>query len=734
MPNTQSRPVTVNQEHLIKVLTEHQYSDLRTPLREYVANAHDACRDRADAKIQVWTDRRMRSIHISDNGCGMTEQVIIDAFTCLGGHYGKDGSVGQFGLGVLSAFVIADMLEVQTRSADEPHGWRLEWPRQAGKFTLEPIERAEVGTHATLVVNDENLSLVDDRTVRAYLKRQFGLFTTPILVGTDQTPVNKYHGWLRQQALDQKPHLLPMAEARDIMRQYCVSMDMIAVYGYFDPHGVRILLGLPAVEHSPLDLHKTWFFCKGILVRENVKKFFPENLSCLVGLFDHPGFKLQLDRENLIEDQNFLGLKNDLADHAMNFLILLGQERPAVMEQMLRLHRSMLLAHGQGEPRLRDLFREHYRFTTTNGTLRWAELVAFCSPPGDRSIYLLSESNFRLHVVAVAKERHVVVVEANDIEASLLEDIARAEGYQVVDAARLIDSEAKLSVPTPFRDLAARLAPSLVRHGIPRVLPMNLPQQSVPAIFETGTEVSAGASGQIARAFSVQGMLLNIAHPLVERLAQRATTLDLKLLQRAADLLFYIAVLDSPFHETRLRVAGEITASLVYALERELSMPASEPAASMQAKCFVSVPYKSPFDKVFGAVHQVLGSAPYYWKLVRSDDKVEGAELLTSIQRSIAASRRFIADVSGMNPNVLLELGMMLERDATSTVILADRTTFKDMPADLRGSMCLVYEEKLRNDPQAMRTWLELELRRNAGFCALQGRVEESNNEPRRAP
>lgn len=724
MPSANRRPVPVNREHLIKVLTEHQYSDSRTPLREYVANAHDACRERAEPSIQVWTDRRLRSIHIRDNGCGMTEEVIVNAFTCLGGHRGQDGSVGQFGLGVLSAFVIADMLEVQTRSAEESNGWRLEWARQAGEFTLEPIERAEIGTHATLAVNDENLSLVDDRAVRAYLKRQFGLFTTPIYVGTDQTPVNKHYLWLRQQALGQKPHLLPMAEAREIMRQYCTSMDMIALYGCFDTQGVRILLGLPAVEHSPLDLHKTWFFCKGILVRENVKKFFPENLSCLVGLFDHPAFKLQLDRENLIEDQSYLGLRNDLPEHAMNFLTLLAQERPAVMEQVLRLHRSMLLAHGQGEPRLRDLFREHYRFATTNGSLRWAELVAFCSPPGDRTIYLLSESNFRLHVLAVAQERHRVVVEANDIEASLLEDIARAEGYQVVDAARLIDSAAKLSVPAPFRDLAARLSPPLVRHGIPRVLPMNLPQQSVPAIFETGTEMSTGAGGQAARTFGVQGMLLNIAHPLVERLAQRATTLDLKLLQRAADLLFYIAVLDSPFHETRLRVAGEITASLVYALERELAMPVGESAAGMQAQCFVAMPYKSPFDVVFGAVHQVLGGAPYYWRLARSDDKVEGAELLTGIRRNIAASRRFLADVSELNPNVLLELGMMLEHDAAATVIIVDQKTFRDLPADLRGSICLVYDEQLRRDPPALRAWFERELRRNVGFCALQGRVD----------
>lgn len=67
---------------------------------------------------------------------------------------------------------------------------------------------------------------------------------------------------------------------------------------------------------------------------------------------------------------------------------------------------------------------------------------------------------------------------------------------------------------------------------------------------------------------------------------------------------------------------------------------------------------------------------------------------------------------------------MMLEHDAAATVIIVDQKTFRDLPADLRGSICLVYDEQLRRDPPALRAWFERELRRNVGFCALQGRVD----------
>lgn len=326
--------------HLLKILTESLHSEPWTPVREYLANAHDACQGRTDPDICIFAEKG--TIQIRDNGCGMTEEVIRRAFTCIGGHraHGDGRPIGQFGLGVLSAFIIADRLVVETRSQDEPHGWRVQWGRREGYYTLTAIDRAEVGTHATLHVDSAHREMAFDSGIRSYVEKQLGLFTTPIRVGKERQPTNRHHRWLREQAADPRPRLMQAQEARDLFRTYCKTVPLIAAYGAFLPDVVRILLGIPVNEQNAESLaaHKVWLFCQGILVKGNIESFFPENLAFLVGLLDHPDFLLQIDRENLIRDRNFSELRGQIDEHAMNFLLLLAAHEPGTMEQVLQTH------------------------------------------------------------------------------------------------------------------------------------------------------------------------------------------------------------------------------------------------------------------------------------------------------------------------------------------------------------------------------------------------------------
>ncbi|TMQ02380.1 MAG: hypothetical protein E6J91_52260, partial [Deltaproteobacteria bacterium] len=234
--------VTADIPHLLEILSKRLNNDPYAAIREYVSNAHDASRSYAASSIWIGCDDR--SITIEDRGCGMTSEVIRTAFSRIGGHYkaGPNRGIGEFGLGVLTAFMIAERLVVETRSEGDAHGWRLEWLRGRQRFTLQAIPRTERGTTATLHLAEEHREMAYEPGIRDYVSRVLGLLPMPIHIGRSELPANPHHAWLTEQAPKGAGQLVSSPAAYDILRRYC-QLDLIAAYGATGANGSRILLG-----------------------------------------------------------------------------------------------------------------------------------------------------------------------------------------------------------------------------------------------------------------------------------------------------------------------------------------------------------------------------------------------------------------------------------------------------------------------------------------------------------
>ena len=139
-PLTGQHETPVNLPGLMQVLSKHLYSTPMVAIRELVQNAHDAIVRRrleegaADrlAEIRVTGDTQNRTIVIHDTGSGLTEQEIHDFLATVGVGYTRHlrqqdddtGLIGMFGLGFLSAFVLAERVTVHTTSWKTPdEGW-----------------------------------------------------------------------------------------------------------------------------------------------------------------------------------------------------------------------------------------------------------------------------------------------------------------------------------------------------------------------------------------------------------------------------------------------------------------------------------------------------------------------------------------------------------------------------------------------------------------------------------
>ena len=129
----------LNLPGLLKVLAEHLYSTKRVGVRELIQNAHDSCvrraveqdDDRYHPRIDLFIQAKSHVLQVADNGSGLTEEEIHNYLTVIGRGYTQElrerlaaddletsrELIGQFGIGFLSAYLLASEVTVEMRSA-----------------------------------------------------------------------------------------------------------------------------------------------------------------------------------------------------------------------------------------------------------------------------------------------------------------------------------------------------------------------------------------------------------------------------------------------------------------------------------------------------------------------------------------------------------------------------------------------------------------------------------------
>lgn len=724
--------VQANIQHLIKILTEHASMDPCTPIREYISNAHDASLDIENPKISIWGEGD--KLMIEDHGVGMTKSVIIDAFTTIAGHksqISEKDSVGMFGIGVLSAFMIAEKLEVITRNLEEKHGWQLVWKRSQTTFSLIPFEKEEQGTLAILHLedNEETLDLIRSEVLEGYIKRTFALFSMPIFVGNNSSPVNTQSQVLEQ--LNVQPNeakLISGAEIYNLMRM-STKLDLRTIYHAYEEDGTRIFLGIPYGEHCPLDLHKIIFYSKGVLIHGNTRNFFPENLSFVVGLIDHPNFHIQLTRETLFrQDQAFKKIKSTMESHILRFLELIANENRSLIEEVLRTHCTMLIAHAQKTKRLRDLFKKHYCFITSAGEIKWNEILSYATVENRQRIIHVSASEIKAYqdLLVTGSAKGFLTVYASGGEQIILQQIADSEGVIIKDPSRL-HPEKEIEVPEAFRALAGKLNGYFLRKGVRAVKFINDGEKrDFPAIFRIRTEqgnlMASANNMQQQGTMTIDALMLNIANPLIRSLAGKKD-LTKEMLIEISDSLYQIAILNSPFVDLLISNNRLIAENLAKFLFKTTGTKEKVKLNNGKAKCFIALPFNKKFTVIWEAVNNVLTRSPYFWQVIRGDHYIYGQILLNSIRNHLKTSHRLIADISGLNANVLIELGLMLanETESGELLILCDEETLQRLPTDLSGVLLAVYSKEDRANLEKMERWFGEKIRTFREFIAIAG-------------
>ncbi len=197
---------------LLHLVTHSLYSNKEIFLRELISNASDACdklryealnnaglyEDAPTLEIRVAFDKAAKTLTISDNGIGMSQQEAIDHLgtiaksgtrdfmSKLSGDQQSDAKdqgalIGQFGVGFYSGFIVADKIVVETRRAGAPAAEGVRWTSGgSGDFEVETITQEKRGTHIILHLRDDADEFLSNWKIKSIIGKYADHIALPI--------------------------------------------------------------------------------------------------------------------------------------------------------------------------------------------------------------------------------------------------------------------------------------------------------------------------------------------------------------------------------------------------------------------------------------------------------------------------------------------------------------------------------------------------------------------------
>ena len=318
--------ISVQSENIFPIIKKFLYTDQEIFLRELVSNAVDATKKLStlsrvgefedsihDCKVEVSINEKKKTITISDNGIGMTEEEVEKYITQLAFSGATefvekwkdkepDQMIGHFGLGFYSAFMVSKNVTIVTKSfqkGSEAVEWNCDGTTS---YTLDKGKRKKRGTDVILHLTDEDAEVyLSTWKVKELLKKYCRFLPIPIEFEGEQIN-NPNPIWTKKPAdltdEDYKKfyeELYPMQEAP--LFHIHINTDY--------PFNLTGVLYFPKVNQA-LDNRKdrVQLYSNQVFVTEDVKDVLPEYLVLLQGVIDSPDIPLNVSRSSLQSDTN----------------------------------------------------------------------------------------------------------------------------------------------------------------------------------------------------------------------------------------------------------------------------------------------------------------------------------------------------------------------------------------------------------------------------------------------
>ena len=339
----QTGTISVQSENIFPIIKKFLYSEQEIFLRELISNAVDATSklktlaskgefqgELGDLTIHVELDPEAKTLTISDRGIGMTAKEVekylnqvafSSAAEFLKKHKDDANIIGHFGLGFYSAFMVADKVEVITKSYKKSKGavWSCEGDPT---YTLDSHDRKERGTDVVLHISEDAVEFLDKGRIDGLLNKYCKFLPVPIQHGMRTETRYEGEGEDREEIKEELPNVINNTDPawtkkpsklkeEDYKAFYSELYPMSAsplfwIHLNIDyPFNLTGILYFPKVGNQfELQKNKIQLYSNQVYVTDDVKEIVPEFLTLLHGVIDSPDIPLNVSRSYLQSDSN----------------------------------------------------------------------------------------------------------------------------------------------------------------------------------------------------------------------------------------------------------------------------------------------------------------------------------------------------------------------------------------------------------------------------------------------
>ena len=563
----------VNLRGVIDLLSHHLYSGPQVYVRELLQNAVDAITARLQVEPQHQGEIRLELVQprdhqpatliVSDNGIGLTEEEIHRFLATIGQSskreaLNRDDFIGQFGIGLLSCFVVSNEIVVITRSL-EPGSKAVEWRgRSDGTYAIRTLEHeGEPGTQVFLRAKPGCQEFFEPQYLLS-TTRHFGSllpFSIQFAAGDERTTIHEEAPWridYGDRAAEREAFL---AYGRRVLEtDFFDALPLRSTAGGVE--GIAFVL-----PYSPnLAARRTHrVYLKNMLLSEQADNLLPDwafFVKCVINASD---LRPTASRESFYEDENLQAAREALGQCLRSYLMHMARHDRPRLDALIGIHYLAIKALAVEDDDFYRLFIELLPFETSLGEMTLGEYLA----RNPMVHYVRTRDEFRQIAGVAAAQSKCIINGGYTYDAELLEKLPEAiPGRQVerLEGADLAESFDDLSLEEregvfAFLKLAdVVLSPFRCAVEMKKFEPAALPAlyttndsatflRSVEQSKEVSDDLWSSVLDRIADqpAAAAQSQLcLNYKNTLVRKIAHLQ---DRKLIQRSLEMLYVQSLL-----------------------------------------------------------------------------------------------------------------------------------------------------------------------------------------------
>jgi molecular chaperone HtpG len=467
---------------VLKLVTHSLYTNREIFLRELISNASDAL-DKArytalvdtslegqalEPSVRISADAERGVLVIEDNGIGMTPdearnnlgtiahsgtlQFLEEAAKAQAEGKSPDVQlIGQFGVGFYSAFMVADRVDVFTRSA-QPGSDAIHWSSTGdGSFTVAPTEKEHRGTRIEVHLKEDAKEFLDRYRVENVVRRYSNFVMYPVQFAGEEkdgeierAQLNEIGAfWTRSASeLDDDDYkefykhvmggfVLPGDEPLGRMH---LSMDAPIQF-----HAVLFIPGRRPADLFNEESKHLQLFARRVMVMESCDKLLPAYLRFMRGVVDSEDLPLNVSREMLQENKNLSAIRRQLTRKTLRLLSDTAKEDRERYEKVFEEFGVFLKEGLHLDNAHKEQLTELLRFSSTGHDAKWISLREYVDtmPEGQDAIYYItgrSQAELRgsPHLEALRERGYAVIMMTDAVDEWVVQDLTEYDGKTLV--------------------------------------------------------------------------------------------------------------------------------------------------------------------------------------------------------------------------------------------------------------------------------------------------------------